>query len=78
MTAAALGATYAAPYLGRMSDAGRDGRGSCVAMQRIIDTSRSRMRLLVASIRDVEDISFLANQVRALWEEVVKSFAATM
>ncbi|MGB7250955.1 MAG: transaldolase family protein [Phormidesmis sp.] len=62
LMAAALGASYAAPYLGRINDAGRDGRQEIATMQKAINGVRSQTRLLTASIRDVEDIPALAAQ----------------
>lgn len=50
----------AAPYLGRMTDNGKDGRAQCVQMQQIIQAAGSKTRLLVASIRSPEDIAYLA------------------
>ncbi|HEY9599789.1 MAG TPA: transaldolase family protein, partial [Cyanophyceae cyanobacterium] len=58
LIAAALGADYAAPYLGRINDLGRNGREDLVAMQNAIAGVGSTTRLLVASIRAVEDIAF--------------------
>ena len=62
LLAAAIGASYAAPYLGRINDAGRDGRAELIAMQRALDGVGSPTRLLSASIREVDDISVLAAQ----------------
>ena len=62
LIAAALGADYAAPYLGRINDLGRNGRDDLVAMQREITGVGSATRILVASIRSVDDIAFLATQ----------------
>ncbi|MEM6449458.1 MAG: transaldolase family protein [Cyanobacteria bacterium P01_D01_bin.105] len=62
LIAAAIGASYAAPYLGRINDSGRDGRAELTAMQQALDGVGSPMRLLSASIRQVEDISVLAAQ----------------
>jgi transaldolase len=62
LIAAALGADYAAPYLGRINDLGRNGRDDLVAMQREIVGVGSTTRILVASIRSVDDIAFLATQ----------------
>lgn len=62
LIAAALGADYAAPYLGRINDIGRNGRDDLVGMQRAIAGVGSATRLLVASIRSVDDIAFLATQ----------------
>ncbi|CAG9461841.1 unnamed protein product [Pedinophyceae sp. YPF-701] len=60
VAAAAVGASYAAPYLGRMNDAGRDGMVSCMQMQEIIDNAGSEMRLLVASVRNLREVTELA------------------
>lgn len=61
LVAAALGAAYAAPYLGRMNDAGRDGRGEVAAMQALLRTAGDGApRLLVASLRRVEELTVLA------------------
>jgi len=57
----ALGAAYAAPYMGRMSDAGLDGPGEVIAMQQMIARLDSPTRLLVASIRQLSDLSKLAS-----------------
>lgn len=60
LSAAALGADYAAPYLGRMNDAGRDGTGEIAAMQAMVRAAGSSMRILVASLRSAEDLARLA------------------
>ncbi len=60
--AAAIGASYIAPYLGRISDSGRDGRGEIVKMQQVLNGVQSQTRILTASIRDIEDIAVLAAQ----------------
>jgi len=62
LIAAAIGASYAAPYLGRINDSGRDGRAELGKMQQILDGVNSHTRLLTASIRSVEDISELGAQ----------------
>jgi len=56
LSAAAIGADYVAPYLGRMNDAGRDGYGEIAAMQEIIQASGSETRVLVASLRTADDL----------------------
>ncbi|WEK51774.1 MAG: transaldolase family protein [Candidatus Kaistia colombiensis] len=56
LTAAAIGADYVAPYLGRMNDAGRDGFAEILAMQEIIRGAGSPTRVLVASLRAVDDL----------------------
>ncbi len=60
LTAIALGADYLAPYLGRMTDAGQDGLEEIIAMQKIIDATKSSLQLLVASIRQIDDVVTLA------------------
>lgn len=60
LVAAALGARYIAPYLGRIADLGRDGPAELVAMQRCLRGSNSDVRLLVASLRQAETLSRLA------------------
>ncbi len=62
LIAAAVGADYAAPYLGRINDLGRNGREDLVTMQQAITGVKSNTRILVASIRSVEDILCLATQ----------------
>lgn len=61
-TSMALGAAYAAPYLGRIDESGRDGHGTVIAMQRMIRAAGSPMRLLVASLRTVDSLSRLIEQ----------------
>jgi transaldolase len=60
LVAAALGARYIAPYLGRIEDQGRDGTAALVAMQRCLRGTGSGVRLLVASLRNAETLSGLA------------------
>jgi TalC/MipB family fructose-6-phosphate aldolase len=60
LLAASLGVAWVAPYVGRMSDAGRDGVAATLRMQRVLDASGSRTRLLVASLRTVDDVLSLA------------------
>lgn len=62
MIAAALGAEYVAPYLGRINDLGRNGRDDLAQMQRVLDGVNSPTRILTASIRSPEDVSYLATQ----------------
>ena len=62
LVAAALGAEYAAPYLGRITDGERNGRETLAQMQQALDGVQSSTRILTASIRDVEDIAYLATQ----------------
>lgn len=60
LMAAGLGAAYAAPYLGRMNDGGLNGLEEIIQMQRILDSLESPTRLLVASIRQIDDLVTLA------------------
>ncbi|MGB3494873.1 MAG: transaldolase family protein [Elainellaceae cyanobacterium] len=60
LIAAALGAEYVAPYLGRINDMGLDGREELSAMQRSLDGIQSSTRILTASIRHVEDLAYLS------------------
>ncbi|HEY9879796.1 MAG TPA: transaldolase family protein [Leptolyngbyaceae cyanobacterium] len=60
LIAASLGAEYTAPYLGRINDMGRNGREDLAQMQRVLDGVKSPTRILAASIRSVEDLSYLA------------------
>jgi len=62
LIAIALGVEYAAPYLGRINDAGRNGREEIATMGQAIIGVDSSLRLLVASIRSVEDILYLTAQ----------------
>jgi transaldolase len=60
MAAVGLGASYAAPYLGRITDAGQDGPAMIKAMHDILNGSASRTRLLVASLRSADRVIDLA------------------
>lgn len=60
MAAASLGAAYAAPYLGRLDDAGQDGAAVVLTMHDILTRTGSRTRLLTASLRTVEQVVDLA------------------
>jgi len=60
LLAVALGADYLAPYLGRISDLGRDGHTELIRMQRCVDGLASPLRLLVASLRQPDDLARLA------------------
>jgi len=62
LIASAVGAKYAAPYLGRMNDGGLNGLDEITSMSRIISELGSPLRLLVASIRDVNDLVTLAER----------------
>jgi transaldolase len=60
LIAAALGATDLAPYLGRIQDQGRDGLAELTAMQRCLDGLGCSLQLLVASLRQPQDLVALA------------------
>ncbi|KAL6762257.1 fructose-6-P aldolase [Haematococcus lacustris] len=62
LLAQAVGAEYAAPYLGRMNDAygGEQGFQQVLEMQRALHGCKSQCRLLVASLRDPADMTRLA------------------
>jgi transaldolase len=55
-----VGAHYAAPYLGRLDDLGRDGTAEVIAMHEILQNTENPTRLLVASLRDWEKVIELA------------------
>jgi TalC/MipB family fructose-6-phosphate aldolase len=60
MIAAAAGATYIAPYLGRLNDAGRQGVAEVVAMHEVLVATGSTTKVLLASIRSVPDMVAVA------------------
>ena len=60
LTAAALGANYVAPYLGRMTDQGQNGIQAVAQMQASVNKVGSSLRVLAASIREVKDVTALA------------------
>jgi TalC/MipB family fructose-6-phosphate aldolase len=62
LVAAAAGATYIAPYLGRLNDAGRDGIAEVTAMQEVLVATKASTKILVASIRDVPSMVALARR----------------
>lgn len=64
LAAEALGADYAAPYLGRMKAVYGSAAGlhEVLTMQRMVRNSGSGMRLLVASLRSLQDMSDCAAQ----------------
>ena len=87
IAAAALGATYVAPYLGRISDGGRDGCGEVITMGRCLRGLGSSTRLLVASLRSVAELTRLAAEgvdtftlspelARQLWSHSATTAAA--
>ena len=59
--AAGLGAEYIAPYLGRMNDNEKNGMWECTEMFRISNGMGSPVRILVASIRDIDSMAELCS-----------------
>lgn len=62
LLAAAAGAQYVAPYLGRMDDAERNGFEEVLTMHRTLAAAHRATEVLVASVRDVETVVALAQQ----------------
>ncbi len=62
LIAAAIGASYVAPYLGRIDDSGRDGFAEVATMHAALRGVKSSTRVLTASIRNLEDIAALAER----------------
>ena len=62
MVAAAAGASYVAPYLGQLTDQGRDGEAEVLAMHELLVATGSRTRVLLASVRDVASMVSLARR----------------
>lgn len=60
IVAAAAGATYIAPYLGRLNDAGRQGIAEVIAMHEVLVATGGMTKVLVASTRNVPDMVALA------------------
>jgi len=60
LTACGLGADYAAPYLGRLEDAGQPGLPLFRDMAKVLVTGGATTRLLVASLRSVQPVVDLA------------------
>jgi len=58
--AAAVGANYLAPYLGRMNDKGIDAISEIILMKDILNNAKSSCNLLVASLRETKDLIKLA------------------
>lgn len=60
LIAASMGVEYIAPYLGRMTDNGKDGLNQCKKMHKIVEGLGSTTRIFAASIRDAETLADLA------------------
>jgi len=85
--AAGLGAEYVAPYLGRMTDSGKDGLEEVAAMNSIVKGMGAGTRVFVASLRNPSELTRLAargldtytfapNIAKALLEEPLTTVAA--
>ncbi len=62
LLAAAVGATFVAPYLGRINDAGRDGYAIIAKMAEALRRTGSATEILAASIRSTADLVTLAQE----------------
>lgn len=62
IVAKALGADFIAPYFGRMMEVGLDGEASLAAMLSMNTGCTKRCEILVASLRDAEQMVTLARQ----------------
>ncbi len=58
LAARAAGARFIAPYVGRMTDQGRDGVAAAIAVHQVL--AGSGVRVLVASLRSLDDVATLA------------------
>jgi transaldolase len=59
LIAAGLNVDYIAPYLGRMTDNGKNGMEECQTMQKVMNHMDSNTRVLVASIRNARTMTDL-------------------
>ena len=62
LIAESIGAKYIAPYLGRIEDSKGQGLSEIVSMQKALKETNSCCKLLVASIREIDDIIYLASK----------------
>lgn len=60
LTALAVDASWIAPYVGRMSDLGRDGVTETVGLHSALRATASTCRVIAASLRDVDQLARLA------------------
>ncbi len=77
LLAAAIGANYVAPYLGRINDQGRNGQAELITMKKILDRTCSHCKILVASIRDSDEICNLAShgiQIFTISDQLAEDF----
>lgn len=67
LLAVSVGASYIAPYLGRLNDAGRDGHAVIAGMSDALRNMLSPCEILAASIRGLDDAARLAqNGIRCM------------
>ncbi len=59
--ASAIGADFIAPYLGRINDNGRDGINEILEMHKVLSGLKSKCQILLASIRSLNEINYLAS-----------------
>lgn len=62
VTAAAIGARFIAPYLGKMAEEGGAAREDVVAMHQLFVNTGSTTRVLAASMRSTADMFYLAQR----------------
>ncbi len=62
LIAAALKASYIAPYMGRINDLGTNGSAEIISMKKILKGIQSDCKLLVASVRKSHDLCALASE----------------
>lgn len=60
LLALAVGASWVAPYVGRMSDLGRDGVDETVTLHEALRHAHAPCRVVAASLRDVDQLARLA------------------
>lgn len=60
LIASALGASYIAPYMGRIKDQGKNAAQELTEMQQVLTGLKSDCKLLVASLRKSEELTKLA------------------
>ncbi len=61
LLAEAIGAKYIAPYLGRIDDHDGDGLNQVIYMQKILSGIKGSCEILVASIREIDNLTNLAS-----------------
>ena len=80
LIAAAIGASYIAPYMGRINDLGINGAKEIVTMKKILLGLDCNCKLLVASIRNTKDLVYLSSnglQVFTINQGIAKKLIAS-